>query len=221
MNMENIKKLIGDYKAYAQRKAAARSAIDQKLAVEKERLNSEHYERYATDLNAQHDKTYRPEFDQMGAKLNRELDSLRDNIQRDIADSKPENYDLKLSNLLKMIEVLDGKDISNNMPSLMESIKPFSYDPLIRTTIEKKLASKGAWTVGMFDDETPHMLELLETARDFTTAYDDLYIGHNMVDFFSRNFDGIESDGFFDGAITPDNQTSGQFINPFVAASGE
>lgn len=221
MNMENIEKIVKEYESYAEKKASAMDTLTRKLAIEKEQLNPEYFERYSKQLKTAHDNTYRPEFDALGKRLNQELDDIRDEIQAGIDAARPENYDLKLSNMLTMLATLDGSGISQNMKAITEAARPFSYDPIARAAISKLLTNQDIMPMGLFDDEAPHTLGLLETARDFTAekAYGDQSIGHNMRDFFSRNFDGIEQGDYFGGAVQPVGQPAGGFVNPFVPTS--
>lgn len=194
MNYDRIKKIIGKFSKHCKAMYETGKQIEARLIIERERLNSEYFGRYKADLYNQLNSQYRAQHDSLCKEFSAELDSLRDELQNEVKKSRPADYELKLANAMSMIDTLDERTISNNLTSLQESIKPFSYDPIAKATLSTKLSNKGVMAFEMFDETTPFMLDKIETAREFTKRYNDPSLPLDMALYFDRNFEGFEGD---------------------------
>ncbi|MDL2206858.1 hypothetical protein LJC33_08125 [Eubacteriales bacterium OttesenSCG-928-N13] len=132
-------------------------------------------------------------FAAIGELLNLEIDRECRSIESEFAKETPENYDLKLSNTLHMVGMLDAESLSQSMAAVRVAIAPFSRDPVARAAIEANVRSKlPGQAPTLFDDSRTERLARLEKMRTFADpnrfAQGDLAI--NFASFLQIN--GLE-----------------------------
>lgn len=215
--MHTLRQYIPEAKEYTQRRIEAAAQLEKELAHAKEKYSTKEFAKVSQKLKDDYTAKYSSEFNSIVTRFVSAANAEAGKIKREVEQNRPENYDLKLSNAMKMIESLDGNTIAKNLDAISEAVRPFTFDPLARQTIEQMLAKHGA--SASWDYGTEKALESLEAAKGFEVHYFDSDLGTNMEFYVNMNFpeetknDSQKFDFDFSYSANTLNQYRGDVIN--------
>ena len=207
---KELNKIVDKYADYDKRRAVAKEQLERDIADVHSTFMPDKREAEKQKLRDKHDAIFKREFNNLGDALSEKLLMMETDVKQKIEQLKGD--DLKLTNVIKMLETLDGEDLKKNTPAIVEAVKPYTYDPVARAVIEKLALSKmGFVSTGLFDDSDGRLLERIEEARNFTK--EESYYSYNDV--------AISLRWYIDYHFYPDNvDYTPVVVNPF-ADSGE